>query len=179
MSSMRELLKGTKPPLPWACALQGDAGADAWPLWFCSECLRLRLLSRPRLSFVPPTLARRRSFRPLGGSWASSSPSSWRRVIWTEGRKSNLLGVSVGSALLHGRPNEAFSPRRCWIALRGPGRCLSGSNVSFPELQSPAPPGRPPYHSRSPDPRAQPESEKWEDFWARLQIIILVVDRKC
>lgn len=63
---------------PW---LLGDAGAEAWPLAFCKECLLLRLLSRPLLSGGPPTLARRRSLRPEGGGWLSSSPSSCRRVI--------------------------------------------------------------------------------------------------
>lgn len=80
MSSTRWPPKGRK-LLAWVWGLLGDAGAEAWPLLFWSECLRLRLLSRPRLSLLPPTLARRRSLRTLGGNWVSSSPSSWRRDI--------------------------------------------------------------------------------------------------
>lgn len=77
MSSALCPLKGWKP------ALCGDAGlhGEAWPER-PREALRLRLLSRPCFLSPPPRLTRRRSRRPVGGGWLSSSPSSCRRVIW-------------------------------------------------------------------------------------------------
>lgn len=62
---------------------QGLAGVDRGLLALCMECLRLRLRSRPRCSPVPPkhTLALLRSWRPLGGGSAVSSPSSCRSTI--------------------------------------------------------------------------------------------------
>lgn len=105
MSSIRWPPKGRKPP-GWAPL--GDAGAEAWPLPLCSECLRLRLLSRPpRLSPAVPTLARRRSLRALGGSWVSSSPSSWRRVIWV-GRRT----VEVRHTLQAASQTDSHGHRR-------------------------------------------------------------------
>ncbi len=53
---------------------QGEEGAEVWPFPFWSECLRLRRRSKPRLSGVAPTLARRRLLCPDGGGL--SSPSS-------------------------------------------------------------------------------------------------------
>lgn len=70
-------LKGWKPALCGDAGLQGEAWPDR-----PREALRLRLLSRPRFLSPPPMLARRRSRRPVGGGWLSSSPSSCRRVIW-------------------------------------------------------------------------------------------------
>lgn len=70
-------LKGLKPALCGDAGLQGEAWPDR-----PREALRLRLLSRPRFLSPPSRLTRRRSRRPVGGGWLSSSPSSCRRVIW-------------------------------------------------------------------------------------------------
>lgn len=74
--------KGLKP------GLRGDAGlqGEEWPER-PREALRLRLLSRPCRLLPPSRLTRRRSRRPVGRGWPSSSPSSWRRVDWGEGKR--------------------------------------------------------------------------------------------
>lgn len=71
-------LKGLKPAL-------GDAGlhGEAWPDR-PREALRLRLLSKPCFLLLPSRLTRRRSLRPVGGGWLSSSPSSCCSVIWAK-----------------------------------------------------------------------------------------------
>lgn len=109
MSSTRRPPKGRK-LLAWEWGLQGDAGAEAWPLLFCSECLRLRLLSRPRLSFAAPTLARLRSLRTLGGNWVSSSPSSCRRVSWIKGGVTENTLLS-GAACVFEKSCDSSRPR--------------------------------------------------------------------
>lgn len=78
-------LKGLKPAL-------GDAGleGEAWPDR-PREALRLRLLSRPRFLLLPSRLTRRRSLRPVGGGWLSSSPSSCCSVIW--GKRKSLIDI--------------------------------------------------------------------------------------
>lgn len=81
-SSPLWLPKGLKP------GLRGDAGlqGEEWPER-PREALRLRLLSRPCRLLPPSRLTRRRSRRPVGGGWPSSSPSSWRRVDWGKGQR--------------------------------------------------------------------------------------------
>lgn len=91
MSSALCPLKGWKPALCGDAGLQGEAWPDR-----PREALRLRLLSRPRFLSPPPRLTRRRSRRPAGGGWLSSSPSSCRRVIWRgkiDSVRSGVMGI--------------------------------------------------------------------------------------
>lgn len=84
-------LKGLKPAL-------GDAGlhGEAWPDR-PREALRLRLLSKPRFLLLPSRLTRRRSLRPVGGGWLSSSPSSCCSVIW--GKRKSFITFNSGQIL--------------------------------------------------------------------------------
>ena len=63
---------------------QGLDGGDRGLLMLCTECLRLRLRSRPWCSPLAPehTLALLRSRHPLGGGSAVSSPSSSLSATW-------------------------------------------------------------------------------------------------
>lgn len=114
---------------------QGLDGGDRGLLMFCTECLRLRLRSRPRGSLpVPPehTLARLRSRQPLGGGSAVSSSSSSRSATW-KSRECTEQGQASHSPTPKGTELRPFPSCSRGFSPRSSQPCTSQSAASKPK----------------------------------------------